>query len=56
MTLQTLQQRSHDTMRQASREYIRERVTGMRREVRRETEVEIREAISRNENEREIEL
>jgi hypothetical protein len=45
MTLQTLQQRTHDTMRQASREYIRERITGQRREVRRETDAEIREAI-----------
>jgi hypothetical protein len=33
------------TMRQAAREYIRQRVTGRREELRRESDAEIREAI-----------
>ena len=42
-----LQRATFSTMRQAAREYIRERVTGRRRESKRETDAEIREAMER---------
>ena len=44
-----LQRATYSTMRQAAREYIRERVTGRRRELKRETDAEIREAMERAE-------
>ena len=42
-----LQKATHRTMRTAAREYIRERVTGKRREIKRETDQEIRDAMAR---------
>ena len=43
-----LKRATFKVMRQAAREYIRERVTGKRREIRRETDEEIREAVERH--------
>lgn len=43
-----LQRATFKVMRQAAREYIRERVTGKRRELERETDQEIRDAMERH--------
>lgn len=48
MTIRQLQLVSSETRGRASREYVRARVTGVRREMERETDAEIRAAIAQS--------